>query len=109
MAKYRRKPIVVEAVRWNKPGDHPLVIKDHGEFYIPTGAYPVGLVVNPGDYILTHSDGTVEVKTQAEMDREWEKVEDQLVCGTCLGFGKLDGSLDGYACGRCNGTGKVEE
>ena len=24
MAKYRKKPVVIEAVQWNKNGDHPL-------------------------------------------------------------------------------------
>jgi hypothetical protein len=54
MARYLKKAIVVEAVQWFKPGDHPAVIADSGggaNGYIDT---PEGrLNVEPGDWIIT--------------------------------------------------------
>jgi len=73
MAKYRKKPIVVEAVQWFKPGDHPLVVEDkyahcvnvcrvcsrpeshHGWIRTLEG----GHVVCPGDWIITGIKGEV--------------------------------------------------
>lgn len=48
--KYRKKPIVVEAVQFFKEGDHPMVKKIGNFFIIETleGAH----VVTPGDYII---------------------------------------------------------
>ena len=67
MAKFRHKHLVVDAVQWFKPGDHPAVAG-----YAPTGVtamlFPFGapllrtaksmLPVTPGDWIVTASDGT---------------------------------------------------
>ena len=54
MARYLKKPIVVEAVQWFKQGDHPAVIADSANDaggYIDT---PEGrLHVQPGDWIIT--------------------------------------------------------
>jgi hypothetical protein len=61
--KFRKKPVVIEAVQWFKMGDHPAVIST----LIATSlsAVPVpwiktlegGHVVTPGDWIITGVKG----------------------------------------------------
>ena len=59
MGKFRKKPVVVEASRWIKPGDHPAVTLrwEDGRSvpYIPTleGDH----IVTPGDWIITGIKG----------------------------------------------------
>lgn len=55
--KFRKKPVVIEAVQWFKPGDHPEVIPDPvgGPYY--DGKYGVKTLegfmrVTPGDWII---------------------------------------------------------
>lgn len=61
MPKFRRKPLVVEAVQWFKHGDHPAV--ERRPDWLPgmaCGWLPVGdsgYVVKPGDWILTNAEG----------------------------------------------------
>jgi len=54
MARYQKKPVVVEAVQWFKHGDHPAVFADSPDDvfgYIDT---PEGrLTVQPGDWVIT--------------------------------------------------------
>jgi hypothetical protein len=62
MGKYRKKPIVVEAVQWFKASDHAHVIwiKEWYRF-VPTWQVKgkQGWVnVNPGDWILPELDGS---------------------------------------------------
>jgi nicotinamidase/pyrazinamidase len=73
MAKYRKKQVVIDAVQWWRPGDHPVVshpvpenvpILEHGRDVAPTAAeraiLPVGaiktlegwMLVRPGDYVI---------------------------------------------------------
>jgi excinuclease UvrABC ATPase subunit len=124
--KYRRKPIVVEAVQWVSGMKHPNVEQteeclrlQEGLFYPDpdTDLFDAEIIYD-GNYILTYSDGTVEVKTQEEMERDWEKVE--VDCPDCGGDGYLlesneDGAIPPrrttiqQKCENCNGTGKVEE
>jgi hypothetical protein len=73
MTKYRKKPVIVEAAQWWRPGDHPVVVHpvpadvpiyEHGRDVAPTpaerAALPVGaiqtlegwMLVRPGDYIV---------------------------------------------------------
>jgi hypothetical protein len=51
--KYRKKPVIIEAVQWFKRGDHPAVRISliTGRALIDTleGAH----IVTPGDYIIT--------------------------------------------------------
>ena len=55
--KYRKKPLVVEAVQWFKLGDHPAVFIGR-DFGVPTVATLEGLhIVTPGDYIITGVKG----------------------------------------------------
>ena len=54
MARYLKKPFVVEAVQWFKHGDHPAVVaeslgEDVGHIDTPEGR----LRVEPGDWIIT--------------------------------------------------------
>jgi len=49
--KYRKKPVVVDAIQWHKNGDHPEVKPYGGNFgWIDT--LEGGHVVTPGDYII---------------------------------------------------------
>ncbi len=54
MARYSKKPVVIEAVQWFKHGDHPAVLAEtarDGIGYIDT---PEGcLRVEAGDWIIT--------------------------------------------------------
>jgi hypothetical protein len=55
--KFRKKPVVIEAVQWFKDGDHPVVLNNawHGKPYIQTleGDH----IVTPGDWIITGVKG----------------------------------------------------
>lgn len=70
MAKYRKKPVVIEAECWLKAGDHPSVavyscssdrdcvkcgqpLRDHGT--VPT--LEGGHIVCPGDWVITGVKG----------------------------------------------------
>ncbi len=77
MAKYRKKPVVIEATQWFKDGDHPNVMpsvkrpdgvifchdqicEDGGEGYTRTFAIPTlegAHEVTPGDWIITGVQG----------------------------------------------------
>ncbi len=62
MTKYRKKPIVIEATQWFKPGDHPAVIMQYVPGYTE-GDIPWiktlegGHIVTPGDWIITGIKG----------------------------------------------------
>jgi len=55
--KYRKKPVVIEAVQWFKHGDHPAVRASliPGRAVIDT--LEGGHFVTPGDYIITGVKG----------------------------------------------------
>lgn len=61
--KYRKKPVVIEATQWFKPGDHPKVVlkcapgryADEGTPWVET--LEGGHIVTPGDYIITGVKG----------------------------------------------------
>jgi hypothetical protein len=63
MAKFRKKPVVIEATQWFKDGDHPAVIRktapdrhaDEGIPWVPT--LEGGHVVTSGDWIITGVKG----------------------------------------------------
>ena len=58
MAKYRKKPVVIEATQWFKEGDHPAVKTDFlfgGKPYIDTLEGPH--MVTAGDFIITGVKG----------------------------------------------------
>lgn len=60
---YRKKPVVIEATRWFKLGDHPAVVETPD--WIVGGGHPRGWVetlegghiVTPGDWIITGVKG----------------------------------------------------
>ena len=57
--KFRKKPVVIEATQFFKPGDHPNVIVqshfDKAVFWIDT--LEGGHIVTPGDWIITGVKG----------------------------------------------------
>ena len=61
MARYRKKPVVIEAVQFHKLGDHPAVISAEAS---PTG-FAISTLENtvikhevtPGDWIITGIQG----------------------------------------------------
>ena len=61
MAKYRKRPVVIEAIQWFKHGDHPLVMYDKSPHvsreYGWIDTLEGGHVVTPGDYIITGVKG----------------------------------------------------
>jgi nicotinamidase/pyrazinamidase len=78
MFKFRKKPVVVEAAQWWRPGDHPAVVHpvpegvpilEHGRDVAPTPAeravLPVGaiktlegwMLVRPGDFVIRGTVG----------------------------------------------------
>jgi hypothetical protein len=61
--KYRKKPIVIDAVQWFRPGDHPAVVADERSptgyaIYTPENT-AVAFEVTPGDWIITGVKGEV--------------------------------------------------
>jgi len=60
MAKFRKKPVVIEASQWFKHGDHPAVIQQHSIDPPTIGWVPTlegGHQVTPGDWIITGIKG----------------------------------------------------
>ena len=63
MAKYRKKPVVIEAVQWFNLGDHPNVVKAfflHDPQQIGFGWIKTlagGHIVTSGDWIITGVKG----------------------------------------------------
>ena len=68
MSKFRKKPVVIEAVQWHKHGDHPAVehlppdhpINRNARISSEWGWCPTlegGHVVSPGDWIITGVKG----------------------------------------------------
>lgn len=60
--KYRKKPVIVEAIQWFKMGDHPRVImREHPEFGRDRVPMIYGLegwhIVSIGDWIITGVQG----------------------------------------------------
>lgn len=54
MARYMKKAVVVEAVQWFKPGDHPAVVAESSTASIGYIDTPEGrLTVEAGDWIIT--------------------------------------------------------
>ena len=71
--KYERKPEIVEAIQWMKPGDHPAVHSfEYENGYLEEVCNED--VVVPGDYIVTYSDGTIEVKDKEEFEKKYEPI-----------------------------------
>jgi hypothetical protein len=61
--RYRKKPVVIDAVQWFRPGDHPAVVADARSptgyaIYTPENTV-VAFEVTPGDWIITGVKGEV--------------------------------------------------
>ena len=81
--KYRRKPLVVEAMRWHGPEDNPALrefaghwvsIANAGESVIlmtPTGHTPV----RPGDYIFRVKENEFYVCNAEFFERHYEEAK----------------------------------
>ncbi len=60
MAKFRKKPVVIEAAQWFKLGDHPAVIRFRDDISESIGYVETlegGHIVNRGDWIITGVKG----------------------------------------------------
>lgn len=65
MAKYRKKPVVVEATQWFAHGDHPAVVKHPNLDLAPRSLAEFGWIqtlegghtVTPSDWIITGVKG----------------------------------------------------
>jgi hypothetical protein len=57
MAKYIKKPVVIEATQWFQPGDHPAVVHVQNRYCIST--LEGDMTVTPGDWIITGVLGEV--------------------------------------------------
>jgi hypothetical protein len=80
--RFRNRPLEVEVIQWFKPGDHPDECKcgisglGHSHL-IEDLMHPLAVGVgtlHPGDFVLTHADGTHEVLSQAELNERFEPV-----------------------------------
>lgn len=53
--RWRKKPVVIKATQWFKPGDHPAVVMKDGVPWVET--LEGGHAVTPGDWIITGVKG----------------------------------------------------
>lgn len=76
--KYRKKPVVIDAVQWFKNGDHPAV----REYTTPAGIEPLiktlefWMKVTPGDWIITGVKGEHYPCKPDIFEMTYEKVEE---------------------------------
>ena len=86
MAKYRKRPVIVEATQWFKLGDHPAVDRSIGlrkcdscHSFSVHGSIPTlegRHIVCPGDYIITGVQGE-HYPCKPDIFREtYEEMED---------------------------------
>ena len=78
--KYRKKPVVIEAVQWFKMGDHPAVTVffSHDPEQIGFGWVKTlegGHIVTPGDYIITGVVGETYPCKPAIFEMTYEKAD----------------------------------
>ena len=81
MAKYRRRPEIVDAVQWFKHGDHPAVknpccTSTHGHLKGSAHHDLPYMTVAPGCWIITMEDGCVGRVTAEDFQKYYEPVED---------------------------------
>ncbi len=79
MAKYRKKPVVIDATQFNKLGDHPAVV-EHKDSPTGFGIYTlenVGSIyeVTVGDWIITGVAGEVYACKDVVFQATYETVE----------------------------------
>lgn len=89
MAKYRSKPVIVEAVQWKKPGDHPAVVPQVRPNHPPeTWAYVIDTdppcenytFVNKGEWVVDLGRPNCPrftVLTTAQLRAKYEPFDDR--------------------------------
>lgn len=56
--KFRKKPVVIDAVQWFKPGDHEMVVSSDGlDPYFGIHTLEGFMHVSPGDWIICGVNG----------------------------------------------------
>jgi hypothetical protein len=70
MTLYRTRPLTVEAVQWNKPGDHPEVMTDKYDH-----SWLRDLRVRKGDFIVTDPGLPSRVLSTSDFHTRYEPVE----------------------------------
>ncbi len=79
MAKYRKKPVVIEAVQWFKHGDHPAVLVHPLQLNSPKGLLLTlegEMKVKPGDWIITGVKGECYPCKPDIFEQTYELVEE---------------------------------
>lgn len=68
--EYRRRPEVVRAAQWHKPGDHP-------DWSWASRSFDVDrpIIVHPGDWILERADGARCVMSDRLFRRDYEPAD----------------------------------
>jgi len=85
MNKYRKKPIIIEAIQWLKQGDHPEVfpIPDKYTDFVPVLEGATGCIktleghyfVTPGDWIIKGVNGEFYPCKPDIFEKTYEKVD----------------------------------
>lgn len=79
MSLYRKRPIVIEATQWFKPGDHPAVVVDYfdgGQGPLPQIKTPEGdLFVERGNWIITGIEGEHYAIRDSVFHKTYEAVD----------------------------------
>lgn len=98
--RYKSKPIFIEAVQWNKDGDHPDVVfveEVDGSLYGEIALPDRWEIVNAGDYIINNEDGSPRIMTKEHFEETFEPILPELsdknklevdlrCCGNCQHF-----------------------
>lgn len=85
MAKFRKKPIVIEAVQWfptEKNLDSPDILYTDGETYARIETLEGEMTVSPGDWIITGIKGEKYPCKPDIFEQTYEAVEEAADGGT---------------------------
>lgn len=78
--KFRKKPVVVEAIQWFKAGDHPAVdfngVNDMGTEHYSIRTLEGRLNVSQGDWIIKGVEGEFYPCKPNIFEKTYEKVEE---------------------------------
>ena len=81
--KFVKRPVIVEAVRWFKDGDHPAVVPHIDPAHDPDdpilGVLKTAdgdMFVCPGDYVVTRHDGALNTFPASEFEAFFEPVDE---------------------------------
>lgn len=74
MGYYVKKPVIVQATQWNKPGDHPMVAEmSDGNYAIETKEG--WMVVRPGSWVITGIEGEHYAVDQRIFEKTYDCVD----------------------------------